>query len=384
MKVRFSVGSLSFSFFILAGAYAPLTHAATFTVIGTPGSNGGPSGDAMAVAGPNTDPSNTANATGGAGGTSTSTAEGGRKASATAITNTADVTGNGAATATSVGGAGGTNMNACCSQGIGGAGGNAASDAIVTGVPNATVSSTAAGGNGGATVGIGGDANVQATGIAYDATLRFVSAVVAMNEDHWQEIFAQSKQPYQPPTLVLFRGRTQSACGLAQSAMGPFYCPGDRKIYLDTSFLGELERRFHGCEGSACQFSQAYVIAHEYGHHVQNLLGILPAVQQKQHAMGKTEAKRMQVRVELQADCLAGVWASRQQEKRAFLDPGDVAAARKTASAVGDDQLQRQARGVVMPDSFIHGSSEQRVRWFSTGWVNGTVESCNTFADENL
>jgi predicted metalloprotease len=209
---------------------------------------------------------------------------------------------------------------------------------------------------------------------------KFVSKVLRQNEDRWREIFAQSNQRYQAPHLVLFRGRTSSACGMAQSAMGPFYCPADRKVYLDTSFFGELERRFRGCDGKACQFSEAYVIAHEYGHHVQNLLGILPKVQQMQHGMVKTDANRIQVRVELQADCLAGVWANRQQQKEPFLDPGDVDAALKTASAIGDDRLQRQARGVVVPDSFTHGSSEQRVRWFTTGFKNGTVDSCNTFA----
>jgi uncharacterized protein len=217
-----------------------------------------------------------------------------------------------------------------------------------------------------------------------DAAGTFVSKVLRQNEDRWREIFQQSKQRYEAPHLVLFRGRVQSACGLAQSAMGPFYCPGDKKIYLDTSFFGELERRFQGCSGKACQFSQAYVIAHEYGHHVQNLLGILPKVQQMQHGVAKTEANRMQVRVELQADCFAGVWANRQQQKEAFLDPGDAEAALKTAAAIGDDRLQRQARGTVIPDSFTHGASEQRVRWFNTGFKNGTVDGCNTFAAAKL
>lgn len=213
---------------------------------------------------------------------------------------------------------------------------------------------------------------------------RFVSAVLKQNEDRWREIFAQSRQPYETPRLVLFRGRTGSACGLAQSAMGPFYCPSDRRIYLDTSFFSDLSRRFHGCAGKACQFSQAYVIAHEYGHHVQNLLGILPKVQQRQHGLAKSDANHLQVQVELQADCFAGVWANRQQKKEEFLDPGDVEAALQTAAAIGDDRLQRQARGVVVPDSFTHGSSEQRVRWFNTGFKDGTVESCNTFAAAKL
>jgi len=164
-----------------------------------------------------------------------------------------------------------------------------------------------------------------------DVAGNFVSKVLRQNEDRWREIFQQSKQPYQAPHLVLFRGRVQSACGMAQAAMGPFYCPADRKIYLDTSFFGELERRFRGCEGKACQFSQAYVIAHEYGHHVQNLMGILPKVQNMQHGVTKSDANRLQVRVELQADCLAGVWANKQQQKESFLDPGDVDAALKTA-----------------------------------------------------
>jgi uncharacterized protein len=208
-----------------------------------------------------------------------------------------------------------------------------------------------------------------------DEAGRFASKVLRQNEDRWREIFEKSGGRYQAPHLVLFRGRVQSACGLAQSAMGRFYCPFDRKIYLDTSLFAELEKRFHGCSGKACQFSKAYVIAREYGHHVQNLLGILPKVQQLQRGLSKTEANRMQVRVELQADCLAGVWANRQQREAVFLDPGDAEAALTTASAIDDD------RGDVVP---AHGSSDQRIRWFNTGFKNGTIESCNTFAADNL
>jgi len=217
-----------------------------------------------------------------------------------------------------------------------------------------------------------------------DEACRFVSKVLKQNEDRWREIFQQSRQRYETPHLVLFRGRVSSACGMAQSAMGPFYCPSDRRIYLDTSFFGELERRFRGCDGKACQFSQAYVIAHEYGHHVQNLLAILPKVHQRQQGLGKVEANHLQVQVELQADCFAGVWANHQQKKEEFLDPGDVEAALKTAAAIGDDRLQKQARGTVVPDSFTHGSSAQRTRWFNTGFKNGTVEGCNTFAAAQL
>jgi predicted metalloprotease len=163
--------------------------------------------------------------------------------------------------------------------------------------------------------------------------------------------------------------------------MGPFYCPNDREVYLDTAFFNELERRFRGCSGKACQFSQAYVIAHEVGHHVQNLLGILPKVQEaQQRAASKADSNRLQVRVELQADCFAGVWANHAEAQKSFLDPGDVDAALQTASAIGDDTLQRKAQGTVVPESFTHGSAEQRKRWFMTGFKDGTVKACNTFA----
>ena len=224
------------------------------------------------------------------------------------------------------------------------------------------------------------------TGAPSDETGRFVSAVLGSTEAQWTEIFAQSGKSYKPPTLVMFSGATQSGCGFAQSAMGPFYCPLDQKVYLDTSFFQDLERRFRACDvgSKTCQFSQAYVIAHEIGHHVQNLLGLLPKVQEAQRGMGKSESNSLQVRVELQADCLAGVWANRSQAKWQFIEPGDVEAAMQTASAIGDDRLQRQAQGYVVPDSFTHGSSEQRTRWFMTGLKSGNIASCNTFSAQEL
>ena len=224
------------------------------------------------------------------------------------------------------------------------------------------------------------------TGAPTDEMGRFVSAVLGSTEAQWTEIFAQSGNAYKPPTLVMFSGATQSGCGFAQSAMGPFYCPMDQKVYLDTSFFQDLERRFHACDvgSKTCQFSQAYVIAHEIGHHVQNLLGLLPKVQQAQRGMGKADANSLQVRVELQADCLAGVWANRAQAKWQFIEEGDVESALQTASAIGDDRLQRQSQGYVVPDAFTHGSSAQRTRWFMTGLKSGKVASCNTFGTEQF
>jgi len=214
-----------------------------------------------------------------------------------------------------------------------------------------------------------------------DQTREFVSAVLGSSEVQWKEIFARSGMVYQAPSLVMFDGGTRSACGFAQSAMGPFYCPIDQKVYLDTSFFQDLERRFRGCDvGSrSCQFAQAYVVAHEIGHHVQNLLGILPRVQQAQQASDQVEANQLQVRVELQADCFAGVWAHHAEEKWRVLEPGDVEAAMRTAAAIGDDRLQRRSQGYVVPDAFTHGSSEQRVRWFTNGLRSGQVSSCDTY-----
>ena len=223
-----------------------------------------------------------------------------------------------------------------------------------------------------------GNAKTQS---ASDQMSEFVSAVLGSTEVQWKGIFAQAGRTYQAPTLVMFSGATRSACGFAQSAMGPFYCPNDRKVYLDTAFFQDLERRFRGCDvgSKSCQFSQAYVITHEIGHHVQNLLGILPQVQEAQRTMDAVESNQLQVRVELQADCLAGVWAHHAEEKWRFIEPGDVEAAMQTASAIGDDRLQRRSQGYVVPDGFTHGSSEQRTRWFMTGLRSGQVSSCDTF-----
>jgi predicted metalloprotease len=215
---------------------------------------------------------------------------------------------------------------------------------------------------------------------------QFVSAVLGSTETVWTDIFAQAGRTYRTPTLVMFSGATQSGCGFAKAAMGPFYCPIDQKVYLDTSFFQDLEQRFRACDvgSKTCQFSQAYVIAHEIGHHVQNSLGLLPKVQQAQRAMDQAEANSLQVRVELQADCLAGVWANRGQAKWKFIEPGDVDSALQTASAIGDDRLQRRSQGYVVPDSFTHGSSAQRSRWFTTGLKSGDLASCDTFRAEQL
>src|SRR3954471_22368801 len=220
-------------------------------------------------------------------------------------------------------------------------------------------------------------------GAPSDEMGKFVSRILGSTEVVWKDVFEQSGQRYRTPTLVMFSGATRAdQCGMAQSAMGPFYCPSDQKIYLDTSFFRDLERRFRGCDAGsrACQFAQAYVVAHEVGHHVQNLLGILPKVQQQQRGASKTEANRLQVKVELQADCLAGVWAAKSDQKWHLIEAGDVEAGVRTAAAIGDDRLQKQAQGYAIPDSFTHGTSEQRQRWFETGLKSGSVKGCNTFA----
>jgi uncharacterized protein len=218
-------------------------------------------------------------------------------------------------------------------------------------------------------------------GTPSDATGQFVAAVLGNTEDTWGEIFRAGGQQYAPPRLRLYTGGEQGGCGFAQAAMGPFYCPTDRRIYLDTSFFREIETRFHGCQGKACKFSQAYVIAHEVGHHVQNLLGTLAKANAAQRAAGgRAAANRIQVRVELQADCFAGIWAHHSDQRKSFLDPGDIDAALQTATAIGDDTLQRRAQGYVVPDAFTHGTAEQRKRWFTIGFTQGTLSACDTFA----
>jgi hypothetical protein len=224
------------------------------------------------------------------------------------------------------------------------------------------------------------DQSPRRTGAPTDETGKFVAAVLGNTEDVWGKIFQDAGQTYRAPRLLLYSGAVQGGCGYAQAAMGPFYCPRDRRIYLDTSFFRDMQTRFKGCNGKACEFAEAYVIAHEVGHHVQNLLGILPKVQEAQRSAGsKAEANRLQVRVELQADCFGGVWANRSNQQWKSIEPGDVEAALQTAAAIGDDRLQKQSQGYVVPDAFTHGSSAQRQRWFTAGLKAGTISACNTF-----
>jgi hypothetical protein len=224
------------------------------------------------------------------------------------------------------------------------------------------------------------------SGTPTDPTGKFVAMVLGDTEDRWTEIFAANHRTYHPPKLRLFSGSEPTPCAFAKSVMGPFYCPRDQRIYLDTSFFDDLQNKFGGCANSkACKFSEAYVIAHEVGHHVQDELGILPRVMQQQQASSsRAESNRLQVRVELQADCFAGVWANRAQQKHNFLDAGDVDQALQTASAIGDDRLQKEAQGYVVPDGFTHGTSEQRKRWFSTGFDQGKVSACDTLSASAL
>jgi len=204
----------------------------------------------------------------------------------------------------------------------------------------------------------------------------FVSVVLADTEDTWRQVFIQQGRSYREPTLVLFSGRVNSACGLASAAVGPFYCPGDQKLYIDLSFFNDLKVR-HGAPGD---FAQAYVVAHEVGHHVQTLLGISQQVQQAGRGRSKAQVNALSVRQELQADCFAGLWGHAANQQRQLLDPGDLEEALRAATAIGDDRLQSEAGGQVVPDSFTHGSSAQRVKWFKRGFESGDINACDTFS----
>ncbi|MDA4847282.1 KPN_02809 family neutral zinc metallopeptidase [Hoeflea poritis] len=210
-----------------------------------------------------------------------------------------------------------------------------------------------------------------------DEMTQFVATVLAETEDTWAMLFSASGVRYSEPTLVLFEGRVSSACGRASSATGPFYCPGDQKIYIDLAFYNELANRF----GAAGDFAQAYVIAHEVGHHVQNLIGVLPEFNRVRRSLSKSEENQMSVRVELQADCFAGIWAHHTQQK-GLVEKGDIEEALNVAHQVGDDTIQLRARGYVVPESFNHGTSEQRTNWFARGFDSGRTADCDTFDGE--
>ncbi|NMJ41968.1 zinc metallopeptidase [Roseomonas sp. JC162] len=209
-----------------------------------------------------------------------------------------------------------------------------------------------------------------------DAARRFVAQVLGETEQVWNAEFARMGRRYEEPTLVLFSGATQSGCGFAQAQMGPFYCPNDRRVYIDLDFMADLQRRL----GAGGDFAAAYIVAHEVGHHVQNLFGVLSQANEARRGRGEAAGNALQVRIELQADCLAGLWARRAHETRNILEKGDIEEGLNAAAAVGDDRLQRASQGYVVPESFTHGSSAQRVRWFRRGLETGRLEACDTFA----
>ncbi|MEJ8826179.1 neutral zinc metallopeptidase [Variovorax humicola] len=213
-----------------------------------------------------------------------------------------------------------------------------------------------------------------------DREAAFVSTVLRNTEVVWTAIFQQNGKTYTPPRLVLFRNATPTACGTGQSAMGPFYCPGDKKVYIDLAFYDTLKNKL----GAPGEFAQAYVIAHEVGHHVQDELGVTGKVDAMRNRLSETQNNALSVRVELQADCFAGVWARNSQESKQWLDPGDIEAAMNAAQKIGDDALQRSAGRAVVPDSFTHGTSAQRQRWFGAGFQSGKIQSCDTFAARSL
>lgn len=215
---------------------------------------------------------------------------------------------------------------------------------------------------------------------ASDEMATFVSKVLGSTEQTWQQVFSDAGRRYQDPKLVLFTGATPTACGTGRSAMGPFYCPADQKVYIDLAFYRDLRDRFH----APGEFAQAYVIAHEVGHHVQNLLGISDKVSAAQQRSSQANANALSVRLELQADCFAGVWGHRADSMKKMLEPGEIEQALTAASAIGDDRLQKQSQGQIVPESFTHGTSAQRVRWFKRGMESGDIRQCDTFSVTSL
>ena len=260
---------------------------------------------------------------------------------------------------------------------------------LIFGVDPSALLNSGAGGGGGIPGGLGGledgssgggTRGVDQTGdLREDERGKLVSKILASTEDVWREILAKSGKRYEDPTLVLFRGNVQSACGLSSAAVGPFYCPGDSKVYIDLSFFDELDRRF----AAPGDFAQAYVIAHEVGHHVQNLLGISDKVHAQRSRVSKAEYNALSVRLELQADFFAGVWAHHAEKRYRFMEQGDIEEGLRAASAIGDDKIQMQSRGYVVPDSFTHGSSAQRVKWFRKGLETGDLSQGDTFGAAN-
>lgn len=211
--------------------------------------------------------------------------------------------------------------------------------------------------------------------VGSDEGAQKVAAILGTTEDVWKQIFAQSGQRYQEPKLVLFRGSVRSACGMSSSASGPFYCPGDSKVYMDLSFFDELRTKF----GARGDFPQAYVIAHEIGHHIQNLTGVSRKVHAQRSRMSRAQGNQLSVRQELQADCYAGVWAAKAEGYKGFIEDGDIEEALGAAAAIGDDAIQRKMAGTVRPESFTHGTSQQRMTWFKRGYQTGNVGACDTF-----
>ena len=233
-------------------------------------------------------------------------------------------------------------------------------------------------------LGGGGSPQVQQTPAqtppASDQGAAFVSTVLASTEDAWNQVFKEGGAQYRAPKLVLFRGLTPTACGTGQSAMGPFYCPNDQKVYLDMNFFDTLSRQL----GAPGEFARAYVVAHEVGHHVQTLLGTTEKVDSMRGRISQSQQNQLSVRMELQADCYAGIWANKSQQAKNWLEQGDIESAMNAAARIGDDALQRQQTGAVRPDSFTHGSSAQRQRWFMQGLKTGSVQACDTFNTQNL